>query len=491
MRQGSGLRSPGRRAVGMALLLISLAGCAAMAPNLQEVYPDASRRVRRPVIIVPGAFGSRLRNARTGEVVWGRFSNLFFSRFQLALNPLRAESDLLDLPIDAADLADNRDDLVAFSLFDQVGGRGFYRTIVRTLNDVAGYRTGSIESPRAGEDCFAFYYDWRRDIPENARLLGEAIERVLAARPHGDGKVDIIAHSLGGLVTRYYLKYGGADALGDAPPRPTYAGARRVDTVVLIGVPTEGSLDTFASLHEGLRIVRRLPAEAVFTMPAAYQAMPHAETGPFIDGKGARVPIDLYDPEVWERYGWSSFRPDRMAALREASEHEFGRREGRVRYEERLRSMRAFLASALERARRLHDALEAEVPDPPPLRFFAFGGDCIPTPARAMILPDDRGGYRTIIDPAEVPSRLRTPEIERLMSEPGDGSVTRSSFLAMKTTGERISPGLQLDYALFLCDRHRNLTENVTFQDNLLHFLLYRHAPHEPAEPVAGAAQAP
>jgi pimeloyl-ACP methyl ester carboxylesterase len=479
-----------RRAAAVLLLLVSLGGCAATAPNLHEVYPDASRHDHRPVIIVPGAFGSRLRNARTGEVVWGRFSNLFFSRFQLALNPLRAERDLLDLPIDAPDLGDNRDDLEAFSLFDQVGGRGFYRTIVRTLNDVAGYRSGNIEAPGADENCFAFYYDWRRDIPENARLLGKAIDRVLAARPGGDGKVDIIAHSLGGLVARYYLKYGPADILGEATPRPTWSGARRVDTVVLLGVPNEGSLDTFTSLHEGWRIVRRLPAEAVFTMPAAYQALPHPETGPFIDGSGARLEIDVYDAGVWEAYGWSSFRPDRLAALEEESEREYGRREGRARYEERVQAMRSFLAAALQRAKRLHIALEAESAAAPPLRFFAFGGDCIPTPARAMILPDGDGGYRTINRLDDVPDRLRTPAVERLMSEPGDGSVTRSSFLAMKSSGERTSPGLQLDYALFLCDSHRNLTENVTFQDNLLHFLLYGRSPLHgtPAEAATPAA---
>jgi pimeloyl-ACP methyl ester carboxylesterase len=486
MRHGQGRTR--RRAAVLVVLLLSLTGCAATAPNLHEVYPDASRWTHRPVIIVPGAFGSRLRNARTGEVVWGRFSNLFFSRFQLALNPLRAESDLLDLPIDAPTLSENRDDLVAFSLFDQVGGRGFYRTIVRTLNDVAGYRTGNIEAPHRDENCFAFYYDWRRDIPENARLLGEAIERVLATRPRGDGKVDIIAHSLGGLVTRYYLKYGKEDVLDDPAPRPTYAGSQRIDTAVLLGVPNEGSLDTFTSLQDGWRLVRRLPAEAVFTMPAAYQGLPHPETGPFIDGTGARLDIDVYDPQVWQTYGWSSFRPDRLAALMEESEKEYGRRDGKARFEERVERMRAFLAAALDRAKRLHLALDAEAPEPPPLRFFAFGGDCIPTPARAMILPDGKGGYRTIGHLDDVPDRLRTPEIERLMSEPGDGSVTRSSFLAMKTSGERTSPGLQLDYALFLCDRHRNLTENVTFQDNLLHFLLYRRPPLEPQEVPAGAS---
>ncbi|HKY33006.1 MAG TPA: hypothetical protein VJV23_10745 [Candidatus Polarisedimenticolia bacterium] len=458
--------------------------CGELRPDLLEVYPDAAGMARRPVIIVPGAFGSRLRNVRTGEVVWGRFANLLSSRFKLILNPLRAEADLLDLPIESADLSLNRDDLVAFSVFEQVAGREFYRRIVRTLNEVAGYRTGDITAPKPEEDCFAFYYDWRRDVVENARLLGEAIERVRATRPSGERRVDIIAHSLGGLVTRYYLKYGGRDVLEEAVPTPTYVGARKVSTVVMIGVPNEGSLDSFASLHDGLRLVRRLPAEAVFTMPAAYQTLPHRGTGSFIDASGRRLGVDLYDPELWERYGWSAFHPKRLDDLRSESLRQFGRREGQARYQARLETMRVFLSAALKRAQALHAALERHGPGRPAVRFFAFGGDCIPTPARAMLLEED-GQVETITRLEKVPDKLQSAQVRRLMSEPGDGSVTRASLLA-RHDGK--APGLDLDYSLFLCDRHRNLTENITFQDNLLQFLLYGRGEQAVEESGRGAA---
>jgi hypothetical protein len=301
--------------------------------------------------------------------------------------------------------------------------------------------------------------------------------------------VDIIAHSLGGLVTRYYLKYGKEDVLaGQGPIRPTHAGARFVDTLVLLGVPNEGSLDTFTSLSEGWRLVRRLPAEAIFTMPAAYQGMPHPESSPFIDPNGARLDVDLYDSAVWEEHGWSLFEPSSLEALRQETRRQFPKAESGDRYGERLGRMRAFLKAALARAHRLHLALDARdgARESGP-RVFAFGGDCIPTPARAMILPDGKGRFRTLHRVEDVPDKLRTRRVERLMSEPGDGSVTRASLLAMNSSGEKTSPGLRIDYALFLCDRHRNLTENVTFQDNLLHFLLYRGSPMRD-DPGAGAA---
>ncbi|HET9480913.1 MAG TPA: hypothetical protein VFP98_04085 [Candidatus Polarisedimenticolia bacterium] len=479
-RRGRGARAgagSGRFAgPAVALILTAsliLAACAELRPNLLEVYPQARYLPRHPVIILPGAFGSRLKDDRTGEVVWGRFTNLLTSRFKLILNPLRATgTDLLDLPIDSTDITANRDHLVAYSLFDEVAGRQFYRRIVQTLTQVAGYRFGDIEDPHRGEDCFAFHYDWRRDIVENARLLERAIERIRRVQPDPRTRVDLIAHSLGGLISRYYVKYGGSDVL-DGEPKGAAPGADHIGTVVMIGVPNEGSLDSLRSLDEGVRLVRRLPSEALFTMPSAYQTLPHHVASPFIDAQGSPLEIDLYDAGIWERYGWSAFQPKRLAVLRREFERQFDRAEAKDRYEARLALMRAYLAAALDRAGRLQRALDAPVGAEAAVSYFAFGGDCTPTPARSMILEED-GAFRTITHLDDVPDKLRTPEVERLMSEPGDGSVTRASLLGRHHQSGDGRSGLPVDYTLFLCETHRNLTENVTFQDNLLQFLLYQ-----------------
>ena len=73
--------------------------------------------------------------------------------------------------------------------------------------------------------CFQFDYDWRRDNVENARRLSVFITEKRAhvqaqyKRRYGidqaDVKFDIVAHSMGALLMRYFLMYGGEDLPAD------------------------------------------------------------------------------------------------------------------------------------------------------------------------------------------------------------------------------------------------------------------------------------
>jgi len=62
------------------------------------------------------------------------------------------------------------------------------------------------------------------------------------------------------------------------------------------------------------------------------------------------------------------------------------------------------------------------------------------------------------------------------MLEPGDGIVTKASLLARKTFDPTVARHkynfFPLDYPMFLCTRHTQLSGNVHFQNNLLHALL-------------------
>jgi len=57
---------------------------------------------------------------------------------------------------------------------------------------------------------YGFNYAWLRDLPSIARSLGEFIDEIRAET--GASKVDLVCHSMGGLVAAHYLAHeGGAD----------------------------------------------------------------------------------------------------------------------------------------------------------------------------------------------------------------------------------------------------------------------------------------
>ena len=101
----SPIRHPRRipRAATLFLAVLStgaLAGCAMFGRfNMVEIHQvSAARPQRNPVILIHGFLGSKLRNARTHEAVWGGYINSI----------KRARTDGLDLPIDSTDLSQNR-----------------------------------------------------------------------------------------------------------------------------------------------------------------------------------------------------------------------------------------------------------------------------------------------------------------------------------------------------------------------------------------------
>ena len=294
------------------LFAVVLAGCAARPRvderTLAQLY--AKQRKAAPpevTIFIPGIMGTVLKDLFTGRIVWGRMWS--------------GALDMLALPIDAATGMVGQDHLVPIRLLDSftwIGGLiegDIYATTQRVAASAGGFTRGDISDPHPGENAYDFKYDWRRDLVEAAQGLGEAIERIKKAHGRPDLKVRLLCHSAGGLVARYYVKYGTVDVLDQDPlPPPTYAGAANVSKVVMLGTPNAGSLEAFQHLHEGLTIplVGKLSSKTLFTMPASYQLLPAGGTSIFVDAAGKPLPVNLYDPANWEQYGWSVFAPQRL-----------------------------------------------------------------------------------------------------------------------------------------------------------------------------------
>src|SRR6185369_6135894 len=428
-----------------------------------------SRTGKRPVIVIPGILGTELINSKTGETVWP-------SAFRISQE---------GLPI-TSDLAANHDDLRPGKILETVKLARVlpeiyvYRDLLEALRRYAGYHEGDWENPAADgyQDTFyVFPYDWRQDNVANARELVRRIERLKARLQRPDLKFNVVAHSMGGLIARYASMYGDADLPpGDGPIQPTWAGAAHIAKIVMIGVPNEGSADAFATLIEGYSITeglrRRVPllnkltAQDVVRTPSVFQLLPHTGAVRFLDENLKPVELDLYDPEVWKRYGWSAIysSPD--------FRRHFAEEKGT---DGSLDQLDAYLAATLRRARRFHEALDSVDTSRSPVVLLAIGGDCEETLNSPVILRDEkRNRWVTLTRPREFRTssgeKISKKQVTEAMYAPGDGRVTRSSLLGetiFRTHNPRTGFTLS-NYAVFGCDLHGNLPRNQSLQDNAL-----------------------
>jgi pimeloyl-ACP methyl ester carboxylesterase len=457
----------------IALSLVSNACISARrTPNLEHIFAAARAKTgKRPVIVIPGILGTELINSKTGETVW----------------PSAFRTSQEGLPI-SADLAANRDDLVPGKVIETIRLARVlpevyvYRDLLEALRRYAGYREGNWENPSADgyQDTFyVFAYDWRQDNVKNARELVRRLERLKTKLQRPDLKFNIVAHSMGGLISRYAAMYGDVDLpAGDGPIQPTWVGAAHIGKIVMIGVPNEGSTDAFAtmvegySITEGLRrrvpLLNKLTAEDVVRTPSVFQLMPHRGAVKFIDENLKPLAIDLYDPEVWKEYGWSAlYSPE----FRRRYTESLGTDGGNGNADE----LDAYLAATLKRASRFHQALDAVESSNSPVVLLAIGGDCEETLSSPLILRDQKQNrWLTLTRPREYRTstglKISKKQVTEAMYAPGDGRVTRSSLLGetLFKTRDALTGFTLSHYAVFGCDLHGQLQRNKILQDNAL-----------------------
>lgn len=457
----------------------AIAGCAGQSgkPDLGLIYNQAAQNIgdeRTPVIVVPGILGSKLEDQRDGQKVWGALE------FGAADADTPEGARRIALPMrKGAGLIDLHDDTIPTEVLDNVTVDvgpiqdltiGAYIDILATL-DAGRYRDRDIHYAGAAiahaEDhytCFQLPYDWRRDVSEQALALHQQILDAQAAAREGRGlpadapvKVDIVAHSMGGLVLRYYLRYGPTPLDDDGTiPELTWAGAENVDQAVLIGTPSAGSALSLKQLVRGWDlgpIFTNYRAPILGTMPAIYQLLPRTRHARIVDAETG-APIDVFDLATWKRYEWGLASPDYDRVLSwlipEASTPE-----------ERREIALDHLAKCLARAEQLHLALDVEATPPEGLRLHLFAGDSEQTPDVMGVLPDGR--------------------IKVLETAPGDNTVTRASALMDERIGSEWSPGLRTPVpwsrVQFIGADHLGLTRDVAFTDNLLYLLLEEPRP--------------
>ncbi|MGF1446755.1 MAG: esterase/lipase family protein [Pikeienuella sp.] len=482
---------------------------------------------RRPLITIPGTLGSRLRDSATGTVVWGGGS-----RGLSADPEVPEEARLIALPIAEPELplAELRDGVVAAGVLDFAAPEVFgvpidievYAGVSRTLS-AGGFRAADrprlIDKLRHGGgvdrqfdtaeptpapdgaapalaqgptpadyrrltevaiNSFRFDYDWRRDLAALAQEFHDFVmlrKRQVAARRSAisgqrvapeDVTFDLLAHSMGGLIARYYLMHGAVElpADGSLPPI-TWAGAEHFSRVVIVATPNAGSVLAFDNLVNGKSFgpfQPFYPSALLATHASVWQLFPRARHGR-VRAAGTGEALDPLDPDLWRRYNWGLLDPearDLLGWLMPEVADPFERRIRAGAHQSRL----------IRRAKQFQMAMDRWAPKPDHLEMFLVVGGGFATPAAAEV-------------------DLETGQVAITGREEGDGVVLRASVLLDERQGSDAAGGLdtplRFDTTLFLPDEHVELTKNPVFGDNLLFWLLEQ--PRRPtvlAEPSAG-----
>jgi pimeloyl-ACP methyl ester carboxylesterase len=394
-------------------------------------------------VVVPGLLGSQLMRP-DGTVAWLNLGNAL-GHHHLGL-PRK-------LPF-----TESRDDLRPGPLVgtDAVLPRAFgfteYADLVELLEG-AGFEP---DLGSAGLSYAVFSYDWRRDLVESARELDRRLDSIAALRNEPEARFHLLGHSMGGLVVRYYLRFGGAEPDEDAPV--TWAGARRVASALLVATPNAGALPALGAILSGNRVglsYTTLAPQCVARMPSIYQLLPPRGTQVLLNAQGARLDANLHDPATWERFGWTPFGPP---------------------VDERRAPERAFVKAALGRARAFHEALARPPERPCPVPVSIVGGDCLPTLTNGVVGEGPPG----------TPPRFepKTSVEQELMCEAGDGRVSRASALAShlpearhSETGSGIPEATRV---FFGAADHHGIYADPAFQSLILRLLLGPPSRHRP-----------
>ncbi len=451
------------------LSVFLLSACSSIQrPDLSRLYRVNERNPdTTPVILIPGLFGSKLRNKNTKIEVWpGSTRDVLFSNYSH-----------LALKFDPETLQIIPDDLEAYDVADKVLGQDIYGPIISTLEKHGGYVRGVLGTPvKKGERRFyVFPYDFRQDNSEHALALDRLIDNVRRDYNDPNLRVDVVAHSMGGLVARYYLRYGTTDVLKGDSEQVTLYGTNRVRKMILLGTPNLGSASSLQAFLVGETVgFGRMQPEVLATMASGYQLFPHPLVNSLIDINGNPQHEDLFDTSTWEKFEWSIYDPEVQARIKKT---ESGMSDVK------LADLKRYFAYRLERGRRFQWAMSTQEPATP-IRYVLFGGDCSLTPAR-LLLEQDGAQIRTRLDPSKIKNPLPGVPYGELMLEPGDGRVTKPSLLARESLDpseeESEDSFIPLAYWFFLCEDHVQLTGNINFQDNLLNVLLTRNLPWESA----------
>lgn len=232
-------------------------------------------RLPAPVIVIPGITATYLRDEYTlpPEAVW-TVMRKDFARITLHPDDLRYEATepARVMPDQIYEIA--------------------YGELVKEL------RYNLAVAPDVPVPVYLFGYDWRQPLAQTQRRLADFVSEVIDRTQllhhyaknewAGEPGVNLVGHSMGGLIAAGYIAQAGADA--------------KVEKVVSLASPFRGSFEAVLKITTGTASIGGIePAsrerEAARLTPALYHLLPEFKNALHVD---AGLADSLFKPEAWQ-----------------------------------------------------------------------------------------------------------------------------------------------------------------------------------------------
>ena len=236
--------------------------------------------MRDLIVVLPGIMGSVLQ--KDGQDLWNVSGDVVWQIVKTMGNRVRnlklAGDDLsggdIGDGIKPTGLIQDTYLIPGFSRFGKIVD-GYNRTsdlITKNFQVISGNIYDDPEDKAA--NFYHFPYDWRRDNRANANILKKLLDKRLKRwrefSGNKDAKVILLAHSMGGLISRYYLEVLGG-----------WQDSRALFT---FGTPYRGSVSAINILANGMKkgnidlgAILKLN-EVIPTLTSVYQLLPRYKT---------------------------------------------------------------------------------------------------------------------------------------------------------------------------------------------------------------------
>ncbi|KAI1412915.1 hypothetical protein F5Y13DRAFT_162056 [Hypoxylon sp. FL1857] len=253
------------------------------------------------IVIMGGYRGSVLRSTRTNRQVW--------VPVKLGLNIRKVN---LEVGLDVEDEERMEETIYASGMLKNIGPVDISKRLFKRLRDCENARTGKLR-------IWDYGYDWRLSPHLLSRKLVSFLEQLPSNQGQGSSEsrgATVIAHSLGGLITRH--------AVNQRPE--LFSG------VIYAGTP-QRCVNILGPIRNGDAVLfneKVLTAQVNFSLRTTFIFLPEDGFCFINKNTGEQYPVDFYDPQEWVKYCWSpciesplpafKSRSSALSSLRELSE---------------------------------------------------------------------------------------------------------------------------------------------------------------------------